>query len=67
MIEKVRVQKFIADCGVTSRRKAEELIETRHVKVNGRIAKLGDKIDPKRDLVTVHGKPVRNTTERFTS
>ena len=64
MIEKVRVQKFIADCGVTSRRKAEELIETRHVKVNGRIAKLGDKIDPKRDLVTVHGKPVRNTTEK---
>ncbi len=64
MNEKVRVQKYIADCGVTSRRKAEELIETRHVKVNGRIAKLGDKVDPRRDLVTVHGKAVRNTSEK---
>ena len=64
MDEKIRVQKYIAACGVTSRRKAEELIETRHVKVNGRIAKLGDKVDPKRDLVTVHGKQIRNTSDK---
>lgn len=65
MDEKIRVQKFIADCGITSRRKAEELIETRHVKVNGRIAKIGDKVDPYKDLVTVHGKPVHNTSEKI--
>lgn len=55
---RVRVQKFLADNGVASRRKAEELIEQRFVKVNGRPVKLGDKVDPKRDVVTVHGKVV---------
>lgn len=64
MDEKIRVQKYIADCGITSRRKAEELIETRHVKINRRIAKLGDRIDPKRDIVTVYGKQIRNTSDK---
>ena len=65
MNEKVRLQKYISECGITSRRKAEELIESRFVKVNGRVAKLGDKIDPRRDLVTVHGKPIRNESEKI--
>lgn len=55
---KIRLQKFLAENGVASRRKSEELIEFGKVKVNGRVATIGDKIDPVRDKVTVKGKPV---------
>lgn len=54
----VRLQKFIADCGVMSRRKAEEMIKAGKVKVNGKIAGIGDKVDPNRDKVTVGSKKV---------
>ena len=57
-INEVRLQKFMADCGVASRRKSEELIQSGKVKVNGRPAKIGDKINPKTDLVTVGGKKI---------
>ena len=55
---KVRLQKFLAECGVASRRKSEELIESGKVKVNGRVAEIGDKINPKKDTVTVNGKKI---------
>ena len=55
---KVRLQKFLAECGVASRRKSEELIEGGKVKVNGRVAAIGDKINPKKDTVTVNGKKI---------
>ena len=52
----VRLQKHIADCGVTSRRKAEKLIEEGKVKVNGRIVlELGTKVNPGKDVVSVNG------------
>ena len=54
----VRLQKFMADNGVASRRKCEEMIEQGIVKVNGNTAHLGDKVDPKRDKVTVKGKKI---------
>lgn len=60
---KVRLQKFLAESGVASRRKSEELIESGKVKVNGHIASIGDKIDPKRDTVTVSGKKIIKHTE----
>ena len=63
---KVRLQKFMSTSGVASRRKAEELIEQGRVKVNGRVASLGDKVDPFRDKVTVSGKRVITTKKRFT-
>lgn len=47
-MEKIRVQKLIADSGYCSRRKAEELIENKQVKVNGRLVSLGDKALPER-------------------
>ncbi len=53
---KVRLQKYMAECSVASRRKSEELITAGKVRVNGRVASLGDKIDPSRDKVTVNGK-----------
>ncbi len=55
---KIRLQKFLAENGVASRRKSEELIERGKVRVNGHPASLGDKVDPKRDLVTVSGERV---------
>ncbi len=63
---KVRLQKHLADCGIASRRKAEELIEMGKVKVNGHIAIIGQKVDPKRDKITVRGKNVvANTTKMY--
>ncbi|WP_326909044.1 pseudouridine synthase [Sedimentibacter sp. MB31-C6] len=52
---KIRLQKFIANCGVTSRRKAEDLIVNGKVKVNGVIiTELGTKINSTKDIVTVN-------------
>jgi len=52
----LRLQKFIADCGVTSRRKAEELILEGRVVVNGKIVReLGTKVNPQTDAVQVDG------------
>ncbi|MEG0693658.1 MAG: pseudouridine synthase [Oscillospiraceae bacterium] len=57
-MEKIRIQKIIADSGVCSRRKAEELIEKGKVKVNGHPALIGQKLDPRVDLITIDGKTV---------
>ncbi len=54
----VRLQKVLADRGVASRRKAEELIEQGAVRVNGHPVRLGDKVDDRKDIITVHGKRV---------
>lgn len=52
----IRLQKYIADCGVTSRRKAEELITDGKVSVNGiKVTEQGIKVDPKEDVVEVNG------------
>lgn len=48
-----RIQKIIAQCGYCSRRKAEELIAQRKVKVNGHPALIGQKIDPNSDIITI--------------
>lgn len=61
----VRLQKFMAECGVASRRKSEELIEMGKVKINGHTAHIGDKIDPKKDLVTVRGKKISKTARNY--
>jgi 23S rRNA pseudouridine2605 synthase len=55
----VRLQKFLADAGVASRRASEQLILAGRVTVNGRpVRELGCKVDPGRDRVAVEGKPV---------
>ncbi len=54
-----RIQKYISECGIMSRRAAEREIELGNVRVNGEIALIGQKIDPSRDVVTYKGKRVR--------
>ncbi|MBE6722476.1 MAG: rRNA pseudouridine synthase [Ruminococcaceae bacterium] len=62
MTEKIRLQKILADAGVASRRKAEEMISAGYIKVNDRTAQVGDKADPKHDKITVHGKLLNTHT-----
>ena len=57
--DSIRLQKFIADAGVCSRRSAEALIAGGEVWVNGTRAIAGQKVVPGTDRVTVRGKPVR--------
>ncbi|MGQ0695261.1 MAG: S4 domain-containing protein, partial [Nitrospiraceae bacterium] len=53
----VRLQKLIAGTGIASRRKAETLIVSGRVTVNGKVVmELGTKVDPTRDHVKVDGK-----------
>ena len=54
------LQKFLADCGVASRRKSEQLILNGSVKINGQVAKLGDRVDPTTDKVTLNGSLIRS-------
>ncbi|MBQ3884944.1 MAG: rRNA pseudouridine synthase [Ruminococcus sp.] len=56
-MEKIRIQKMIADSGVCSRRKAEQLISQGRIKLNGRPVKLGDKCGFK-DLITIDGERI---------
>jgi 23S rRNA pseudouridine2605 synthase len=61
-----RLQKIISAAGITSRRKAEELIVKGRVSVNGRvITELGSKADAERDHVKVDGKLLPRSGHRF--
>ena len=65
-MEQIRLQKFLANAGVASRRKCEELILQGKVSVNGKVvSELGTKINPEIDKVTVFGKIVENNSKEF--
>ena len=64
MPDPIRLQKYLAERGVASRRKAEEMIEAGRVTVDGRRAKLGQTVDPDRHIVAVDGKKVERRRER---
>lgn len=60
----IRLNKFIADCGVCSRRKADELIEEGQVTINGhKVFEFGVKIDTDTDTVKVSGKVIREKNQ----
>lgn len=61
---KERIQKYLARCGVASRRKAEELVLSGKVKVNGSLIKEIILIDPEKDTVEVEGKKVKPEEKR---
>ncbi len=58
MTAMVRLHKYLAECGVASRRQSEEMIAAGRVRVNGVVASIGDQIDPACDEVTVDGAPI---------
>lgn len=58
-----RIQKILSARGIASRRKAEEYITAGLVKVNGKVAKLGQKADPETDEITVDGKVIQERQE----
>ncbi len=56
----VRLQKFLSEAGIASRRAAERLILAGHVDVNGKtVRQLGTKVDPAADQIFVEGSPVK--------
>jgi 23S rRNA pseudouridine2605 synthase len=61
--EAIRLQKYLADAGICSRRAAEALIAQGQVWVNGTAATLGQKVIPGVDRVTTGGKAVRSTAQ----
>lgn len=65
-MEQIRLQKFLANSGVASRRKCEELILQGKIEVNGKIVtELGTKIIPGEDKITYNGKEVQSNSEEF--
>ena len=65
-MEKIRLQKYMADAGIMSRRAAEEEIKSGNVSVNGHVADIGTKIDPAKDNVTYRGKKIRYEKREYT-
>ena len=62
----IRIQKYIADAGIASRRTAEKMIAVGRVKINQRIAKIGDKIDlTSKDKITVDGVEIKTERKKY--
>ena len=64
-MSETRLQKFMADCGIASRRACEGLIEEGRVKVNGKVIRTqGLKINPIKDQVEVDGKTINSSKSK---
>ena len=63
-MEKIRLSKFFSDCGIMSRRAAEEEIKKGNITVNGHIAGLGEKVDAESDEVIFKGRPIKAQTDQ---
>jgi len=61
----MRLQRALAQAGVASRRAAERLIEEGRVRVDGKVALLGSKVDPERQTITVNGRRIRAQLPRW--
>ena len=56
--DRPRLQRFLSSAGIASRRAAEDLIRAGRVRVNGEVAELGSRVNPRRDIVQVDGRRV---------
>lgn len=63
-MESVKLQKFVSECGLMSRRKAEEEIQLGHFQVDGVVATLGMRIDPVKATVTYKGKCIEKVERK---
>lgn len=61
----IRIQKYLSDMGVMSRRAAEKEIVSGNITVNGIVAQLGDKISPESDAILIKGKPILLQNKKF--
>ncbi len=64
-MSEMRLQRALAQAGIASRRNAEELITAGRVRVDGKVAELGSKVDPTKQKITVDGKPTRKVAKRW--
>ena len=60
---KERLQKILAQAGYGSRRSCEQFIQAGRVRVNGQVARIGQKADASKDKITLDGKPVATNVE----
>ncbi len=65
-MEKIRLQKFVADSGLMSRRAAEDEIARGSFAINGHLAALGAKVDPRADHITYKGKKIVYQKREYT-
>ena len=62
-MEEIRLQKYLAEAGIASRRKCEEYIEKGRVKVNNKVAILGTKVNPEIDVILFDDKKIEKKEE----
>jgi len=60
----LRLQKYMSECGICSRRHAEEAIARGDVMVNGVVAQIGQSIDPEKDTIEYSGQMVKRDEKR---
>lgn len=66
-MESIRLQKYLAEAGIASRRKCEELILEGKVTVNGKAVELGYKVNPETDVVKYNGEEIKqNENKKYT-
>jgi len=58
-MDKIRLQKYLSQSGICSRRKAEEYIQSGQIFINGQVAHIWQSIDPENDIVTFHDEMIR--------
>lgn len=56
----MRINKYLASLGIASRRKIDEMVEDGLIKVNGKIPKLGDQIEPGKDKIEINGQEIKS-------
>ena len=61
----MRLQKYVSDCGLMSRRAAEKEIEAGSFTVNGEVAVIGQQIEPEKDIIKYKGTRVRNGGRKY--